>query len=175
LVLHQYYQSTDTSDSTINIITKGINFTNAIDNSNQLIIDNEGVFIKEIYRDNAMNTRDTGFKNLNDWMAAVEDMLITLGGFKGSGYTFIDLISDIIGIRMYVCVCVCMYTTNTPTHPHTHPHPHTHTYIHTHTHTHTHTTYIHMAQGGYTPHGPRSTQTSTQRHTTCHPPRKAHT
>ncbi len=138
-------------------------------------------------------------------MAAVEDMLITLGGFKGSGYTFIDLISDIIGIRTYVCVCVCMYIytyvciihtyvciyihtyvcvclctrvhyiTNTPTHPHTHPHPHTHTYIHTYTHTHTHTTYIHMAQGGYTPHGPRSTQTSTQRHKTCHPPRKAHT
>jgi hypothetical protein len=26
-------------------------------------------------------------------MAAVEDMLITLGGFKGSGYTFIDLIT----------------------------------------------------------------------------------
>ncbi len=68
-------QSTDTSESTINIITKGINFTNAIDNSNQ----------------------DTGFKDLNDWMAAVEDMLITLGGFKGSGYRFIDLISDIIG------------------------------------------------------------------------------
>jgi hypothetical protein len=91
-------QSTDTSDSTINIITKGINFTNAIDNSNQLIIDNEGVFIKEINRDQAIDTRDTGFKNLNDWMAAVEDMLITLGGFKGSGYTFIDLISDIIGV-----------------------------------------------------------------------------
>ena len=91
-------QSTDTSESTINKITKGINFTNAIDNTNQLIIDNEGVFIKEIYRDNAINTRDTGFKNLNDWMAAVEDMLITLGGFKESGYTFIDLISDIIGV-----------------------------------------------------------------------------
>ena len=44
-------QSTDTSESTINIITKGINFTNAIDNTNQLIIDNEGVFLKEIYRD----------------------------------------------------------------------------------------------------------------------------
>ena len=73
-------QSTDTSKSTINIITKGINFTNAIDNTNQLIIDNEGVFIKEIYRDNAIITRDTGFKNINDWMAAVEDMLITLGG-----------------------------------------------------------------------------------------------
>ncbi len=44
-------QSTDTSESTINIITKGINFTNAMDNTNQLIIDNEGAFIKEIYRD----------------------------------------------------------------------------------------------------------------------------
>jgi hypothetical protein len=31
-------------------------------------------------------------------MAAVEDMLITLGGFKESGHTFIDLISDIIGV-----------------------------------------------------------------------------
>jgi hypothetical protein len=37
-------QSTDTSESTINIITKGINFTNAIDNSNKLIIDNQGIF-----------------------------------------------------------------------------------------------------------------------------------
>ena len=48
----------------INIVTKGINFTNAIDNTNQLIIDNTGVFIKEIYRDNRIDTRDTGFKNL---------------------------------------------------------------------------------------------------------------
>jgi hypothetical protein len=79
-------------------MTRGINFTNAIENTNQLIIDIEGVFIKEIYRDNAIDTRDTGFKNLNDWMVAVEDMLITLGGFKGSGYTFIDLISDLIGV-----------------------------------------------------------------------------
>ena len=91
-------QSTDTSESTINIITKGINFTNAIDNSNQLIIDNEGVFIKEINRDQAIDTRDTGFKNLNDWMAAVEEMLITLGGFGGSGFTFLDLISNVIGV-----------------------------------------------------------------------------
>jgi hypothetical protein len=61
-------QSTDTSESTLNIITNGINFTNAIDNTNQFIIDNEGVFIKEIYRDNRIDTSDTGFKNLNDWM-----------------------------------------------------------------------------------------------------------
>jgi hypothetical protein len=91
-------QSTDTSESTLNIITNGINFTNAIDNTNQFIIDNEGVFIKEIYRDNRIDTSDTGFKNLNDWMWAVEEMLRTLGGFKGSGYTFIDLISDLIGV-----------------------------------------------------------------------------
>jgi hypothetical protein len=31
-------------------------------------------------------------------MATVEEMLITLGGFKGSGYAFIDLISDIMGV-----------------------------------------------------------------------------
>jgi hypothetical protein len=37
-------QSTDTSDNTINIITKGLNFINTIDKSNQLIIDNEGIF-----------------------------------------------------------------------------------------------------------------------------------
>jgi hypothetical protein len=91
-------QSTDTSESTINIITKGINLTNTIDNTNQLIIDNDGVFIKEIYRDNRIDTRDTDFKNLNDWMTVVEEMLITLGGFKGSGYTFIDLFSDLIGV-----------------------------------------------------------------------------
>ena len=49
-------QIIDTSESTMNIITKGISFTNAIDNTNQLIIDNEGVFIKEIYRDNPIHT-----------------------------------------------------------------------------------------------------------------------
>ena len=40
MVLLQYYhlQSGDTSDNTINIISKGLNFINTIDNSNQLII-----------------------------------------------------------------------------------------------------------------------------------------
>ena len=56
------FQSTDTSDNTINIISKGLNFINTIDNSNQLIIDNEGVFIKDISR-NDIDTRGTGFQN----------------------------------------------------------------------------------------------------------------
>jgi hypothetical protein len=36
-----------------------------------------------MYRENPIDTRDTGFKNLNDWMATVEEMLITLGRFEG--------------------------------------------------------------------------------------------
>jgi hypothetical protein len=59
-------QSTDTSDNTINIITKGLNFINTIDNSNQLIINNEGVFIKDIEREEFLDVRGTGFQNLND-------------------------------------------------------------------------------------------------------------
>jgi hypothetical protein len=99
-------QSTDTSDNTINIRTKGLNFINTIHNSNQLIIDNEGIFIKDIRRNAVIDTRGTGFKNfppllssnLQDWMIGVEDLLITLGGFGGSDYTFLDLISDVIGV-----------------------------------------------------------------------------
>ncbi len=91
-------QSTDTSDNTINIITKGLNFINTIDNSNQLIIDNEGVFIKDISRNEDIDTRGTGFQNLNDWMKSVEEALITLGGFGGSGFTWIDLVLGGVGI-----------------------------------------------------------------------------
>jgi hypothetical protein len=59
------FQSTDTSDNAINIISKGLNFINTIDNSNQLIIDNEGIFIKDLSR-NDIDTRGTGYQNLND-------------------------------------------------------------------------------------------------------------
>ena len=31
-------------------------------------------------------------------MVAVEEMLITLGGFGGSGFTFLDLTSNVIGV-----------------------------------------------------------------------------
>jgi hypothetical protein len=91
-------QSGDTSDNTINIISKGLNFINTIDNSNQLIIDNDGVFIKDISRNEDIDTRGTGFQNLNDWMRGVEEALITLGGFGGSGFTWIDLVSGGVGI-----------------------------------------------------------------------------
>jgi hypothetical protein len=89
-------QSTDTSDSTINIITKGINFTNAIDNSNQLIIDNEGIFLKQFDRDDPLNVSE-GFINLQDWMAKIQEIVLKLGGIDGNGYSFGDLISDIFG------------------------------------------------------------------------------
>jgi hypothetical protein len=91
-------QSTDTSDNTINIITKGLNFINTIDNSNQLIIDNEGVFIKDIEREEYLDITGTGFKNLNDWMRSVEDALLTLGGFGGSGFTWLDLVLGGVGL-----------------------------------------------------------------------------
>jgi hypothetical protein len=64
-------QSTDTSESTINIITKGINFTNAIDNTNQLIIDNEGIFLKQFDRNDPLDVTE-GFINLQDWMAKMQ-------------------------------------------------------------------------------------------------------
>ena len=56
----------------------------------------KGIII--IVREERLDVRDTGFRNLNDWMVTVEVKSITLGGFKGSAYTFIDLISDIIGV-----------------------------------------------------------------------------
>jgi hypothetical protein len=31
-------------------------------------------------------------------VTVVENMLITLGGFGGSGYTFLDLIRDVVGV-----------------------------------------------------------------------------
>jgi hypothetical protein len=87
-------QSTDTSESTINIITKG---TNAIDNTKQLIIDNEGIFVKEFDRDGALDVTE-GFINLQDWMAKTQEIDLRLGGLDGSGYSFGDLISDIFGV-----------------------------------------------------------------------------
>jgi hypothetical protein len=55
------------------------------------------VFIKDISR-NDIDTRGTGFQNLNDWMRSVEEPLITLGGFGGSGITWIDLVLGGVGL-----------------------------------------------------------------------------
>jgi hypothetical protein len=66
---------------TINIITNKLYFTNKIDGTNQLVIDNEGVLINDIDREERLDVNCTGSKNLQDWMVTVEDMLITLGGF----------------------------------------------------------------------------------------------
>jgi hypothetical protein len=90
-------QSTDTSDNTINVITKGLNFINTIDNSNQLIIDNEGIFLKQFDRDDPLNVSE-GFINLQDWMAKIQEIVLKLGGIDGNGYSFGDLISDIFGV-----------------------------------------------------------------------------
>ena len=68
-------QSYDTSESTKNIITKGINFTNAIDNTNQLIIDNEGIFLNQFDRDDPLNVTE-GFINLQDWMAKIQEIVM---------------------------------------------------------------------------------------------------
>ena len=74
------FQSDDTSNNIINIITKGLSFKNAIDNSTQLVINNNGLFILDLSR-NSIDTRDTGFQNLNEWMRSIEEALITLSGF----------------------------------------------------------------------------------------------
>ena len=63
-------QSTDTIDEAINIISKDLNFTNAIDNSMQLKIDNEGIFIKQFDREDPLNVTE-GYINLQDWMASM--------------------------------------------------------------------------------------------------------
>ncbi len=92
------FPSGDTSDNTINIISKGLNFINTIDSSNQLVIDNDGVFIKDRTRNEDIDTRGTGFQNLNDWMKSVEETLITLGGFGGTGFTWLDLVLGGVGL-----------------------------------------------------------------------------
>jgi hypothetical protein len=91
------FQSGDTSDNTINIISKGLNFINTIDNSNQLIIDNEGIFLKQFDRDDPLNVSE-GYINLQDWMAKIQEIVLKLGGIDGNGYSFGDLVSDIFGV-----------------------------------------------------------------------------
>ena len=68
------FQSGDTSDNTINIISKGLNFINTIDNSNQLIIDNEGIFLKQFDREDPLNVSE-GYINLQDWMAKIQEIV----------------------------------------------------------------------------------------------------
>ena len=53
--------SEDTNDETIKIITKGLYFKNAIDNSIQLIVNNDGLFIKDL---------SSNIISLQDWMDA---------------------------------------------------------------------------------------------------------
>jgi hypothetical protein len=72
--------SENASDETTKIITKGLHFKNAIDDTTQIIINNDGLFILDLSR-NSIDTRDTGFQNLNDWMRSIEEALITLSGF----------------------------------------------------------------------------------------------
>jgi hypothetical protein len=106
-------QSTDTSDSTIIIITKGINFTNAIHNTNQLIIDNEGIFLKQFDRDDPINVTE-GFINLQDWMAKIQEIVLKSGGIDGNGYSFGVLISDMFGfgsVLVQVGVFAVVYST----------------------------------------------------------------
>jgi hypothetical protein len=90
-------QSPDTNDEAINIITKKLYFTNKIDGTNQLVIDNEGIFVKEFDRENALEISE-GFINLQDWMAKIQEIVSRLGGLDGSGHSFRDLICDIFGV-----------------------------------------------------------------------------
>jgi hypothetical protein len=90
-------QSTATNDEAINIITKNLHFTNKKDGTDQLIIDNEGSFVKEFDRDCALDVTEC-FINLQDWMAKIQEIVLRLCGLDGSGYSFGDLISDIFGV-----------------------------------------------------------------------------
>jgi len=49
---------------------------------------------KDIVREEIWDVSGLGLKNLQDWMKVVQDMSLTLGGFGGTGYTFLDAISD---------------------------------------------------------------------------------
>jgi hypothetical protein len=89
-------QTTDTSESTINKTTRGINFTNAIDNTNQLIIDNEGIFLKQFDRNDPLDVTEV-FISLQDWMAKMQEIVLKLGSIDGNGYSSGDLICDIFG------------------------------------------------------------------------------
>ncbi len=82
------FQSGDTRDNTINIISKGLNFINTIDNSTQLIINNDGLCILDL---------SNNIISLQDWMDEVTKNIKILGGIDGAGYSFGDLISDVIG------------------------------------------------------------------------------
>ena len=63
--------SEDTLDETTKIITKGLYFKNAIDNSTQLIINNDGLFILDL---------SNNIISLQDWMDAVTKIIKILGG-----------------------------------------------------------------------------------------------
>ena len=80
--------SEDTNDETIKIITKGLYFKNAIDNSIQLIVNNDGLFIKDL---------SSNIISLQDWMDALTRIIKILGGIDGDGYDLSDLISDVVG------------------------------------------------------------------------------
>ena len=63
-------------------------FKNAIDNSIQLIVNNDGLFIKDL---------SSNIISLQDWMDALTRIIKILGGIDGDGYAFSDLISDVVG------------------------------------------------------------------------------
>ena len=46
-------------------------------------------FIKHINRDNPLQIEDN-FINLQDWMNKVQEILLSVGGINGSGYSFSD-------------------------------------------------------------------------------------
>jgi hypothetical protein len=54
----------------------------------QLIINNDGLFILDL---------SNNIISLQDWMVAVTKIIKNLGGIDGEGYSFGDLISDVIG------------------------------------------------------------------------------
>jgi hypothetical protein len=58
-------------------------------------------FIKQINRDNPLQIEDN-FINLQEWMNKVQEKLSSVGGINGSGYSFSDLITDVVGLGSFL-------------------------------------------------------------------------
>jgi hypothetical protein len=80
--------SDDTADETIKIVTKGLYLKNTINDSIQLRINDDGIFILDL---------SENIINLPEWMNAVIKIIKILGGIDGEGYSFGDLISEVVG------------------------------------------------------------------------------
>ena len=93
-------------------ITKSLSkiwlFNSDYDATSHVLINNDGIywtimmgFIKQINRDNPLQIEDN-FINLQEWMNKVQEILSSVGGINGSGYSFSDLITDVVGLGSFL-------------------------------------------------------------------------